>query len=116
MHRDSPDAAVAVTLADWIEGLPGRALPAAVTRAVADSLIDTVGLAFAARGADYVAAVRKSWTGTGPSTNRSRHSSCSLADPIRGRDDPPLELDYHSLMWTSSSESGHTLAAGGESA
>ncbi len=67
MHRDSPDAAVAVTLADWIEGLPGRALPAAVTRAVADSLIDTAGLAVAARHADYVAAVRESWTGTGPS-------------------------------------------------
>ena len=68
MHRDPPAAAVAVTLADWIERLPGRALPAAVTRAVADSLIDTAGLAVAARGADYVAAVRESWTGTGPST------------------------------------------------
>ena len=67
MHRNSPDAAVAVTLADWIESLPGRALPAAVTRALADSLIDTAGLALAARDADYVAAVRQSWTGTGPS-------------------------------------------------
>ena len=67
MHRDAPDAAVAVTLADWIESLPDRELPGAVTRAVADSIIDTAGLAFAARGADYVAAVRDSWTGTGPS-------------------------------------------------
>ena len=68
MHRGSPDAAVAVTLADWIESLRVRSLPAAVTRAVADSLIDTAGLAFAARDADYVAAVKRSWTGTGPST------------------------------------------------
>jgi len=66
MHEDSPDA-VAVTLADWIESLPARALPAGVTRAAADSLLDTAGLALAARDADYVAAVRKSWTGTGPS-------------------------------------------------
>ncbi len=67
MHRDSPATAVAVTLADWIEKLPGRALPTAVIRAVADSLIDTVGLAVAVRNSDYVAAARKSWTGTGPS-------------------------------------------------
>ncbi len=68
MSSDARNAPVAVTLADWIEDLAGAALPGAVTRALADSVIDTVGLAFAARGADYVSAVREAWKGGGPAT------------------------------------------------
>ncbi len=68
MRSGGDNAPAAATLAAWIEDLASEALPGAVTRALADAVIDTVGLAFAARGTEYVSAVRKSWTGSGPAS------------------------------------------------
>ena len=68
MSSDHSRQPIAVTLAHWIEGLTSTKLPAAVTQACADTVIDTIGLAFAARNTDYVAALRKSWTAAGPCT------------------------------------------------
>jgi len=59
---------IAVSLAQWIDALPSAELPEAVTKACADTLIDTIGLAFAARNTDYVAALRSSWPTEGPCT------------------------------------------------
>ena len=66
MPSGGRNAPLAVTLAEWIDNLAGEPLPGAVTRAAGDAVIDTVGLVFAARHTDYVTAVRKSWTGSGP--------------------------------------------------
>jgi 2-methylcitrate dehydratase PrpD len=59
---------VAVTLARWIAGVRPVALRDSVRRAVADTVIDTLGLALGARNSDYVIALRKSWLDAGPCT------------------------------------------------
>ncbi len=59
---------VAATLAEWIAGLEASDLPAPVVNACADTIIDTYGLAFAARRTGYVTALLESWTGAGPCT------------------------------------------------
>ena len=56
---------IAALLAHWITALEPDDLPAAVTRACADTVIDTFGLSIAARHTDYVAALRESWTAGG---------------------------------------------------
>jgi len=61
-----PDTACALTIGAWIETLEARDLPAAVTRACADTVIDTLALSVAARATDYVAALAQSWTSPGP--------------------------------------------------
>ena len=63
--RESP---VAVTLARWIAGVEAVDLPAAVVTSCADTIIDTYGLAFAARRSGYVTALLESWPGDGPCT------------------------------------------------
>ncbi len=63
-----PRQPVAVTLAEWIAGFSSEELPEAVTKATAHTLIDTIGLAFAARNTDYVEALGQSWTETGACT------------------------------------------------
>lgn len=57
-----------MALARWIAELDTSALPRAVTRSSSDTIIDTVGLAFAARNADYVAALRRAWPTPGDCT------------------------------------------------
>ncbi len=59
---------IALTLGHWIEELSSSELPAAVRKACADTVIDTVGLAIAARNTDYVSALHESWTGAGTCT------------------------------------------------
>ena len=59
---------IAVTLARWMSGLEAGDLPASVVDACADTVIDTYGLAFAARRSGYVTALLESWTGAGPCT------------------------------------------------
>ena len=61
-------ATVARALAEWIESVRVQRLPGEVVRACADTVIDTVGLSLAARSTDYVAALRKAWTGAGRCT------------------------------------------------
>ncbi len=73
---------VAATFAHWIEDLSAETLPDAVARACADTVIDTVGLAFAARDTDYVRAVSKSWAAAGPCTvigSQERHTAEAAA-------------------------------------
>jgi len=69
-HRASGSVAapVAQQLAEWVESVRVDRLPAEVGRACADTVIDTLGLSFAARQTDYVRALRESWTGEGPCT------------------------------------------------
>ncbi|MDE0003550.1 MAG: MmgE/PrpD family protein [Rhodospirillaceae bacterium] len=55
-------------MARWIEGVEASDLPATVVDACIDTVIDTCGLAFAARRSDYVAALLESWTTAGPCT------------------------------------------------
>ena len=65
MSKEQPQQPIAKTLAHWIENLSSADLPDAVTRACANTVIDTMGLAFSARNTDYVRALRDSWTGEG---------------------------------------------------
>lgn len=62
------ESPVAETLARWIAGVEASDLPATVVDACIDTVIDTCGLAFAARRTAYVAALLESWTTTGPCT------------------------------------------------
>jgi len=55
-------------MADWIAGLAMQPPPAHVDRASADTLIDTLGLACAARNSDYMTALRTAWPDTGTCT------------------------------------------------
>lgn len=54
-------ATVSETLAAWLAGLDAHALSEDAVLGVTHTLIDTVGLAYAARGTDYVAALAKGW-------------------------------------------------------
>ncbi len=58
-------ATVAALLGRWITALAPDELPAAVTQACADTVIDTFGLSIAARHTNYVTALRESWTAAG---------------------------------------------------
>ncbi len=68
MNTERPRQPIAAILADWIDALSSQKLPDEVAKVCADTLIDTVGLAFAARNTDYVAALGKSWKAAGPCT------------------------------------------------
>ena len=68
MIEKRPQQPIAVTLARWIEELSSERLPDAVANACANTVIDTMGLAIAARNTDYVSALGKSWTGVGSCT------------------------------------------------
>jgi len=59
---------VSERLAEWIASLRPEAVPAAARRAVADTVIDTLGLSIASIGTDYGKAVLAGSTGTGPCT------------------------------------------------
>ncbi len=65
MIKERPEQPIAMTLARWIEDLTSEELPEAVTKACANTVIDTMGLAIAARNTDYVRALCDSWTGAG---------------------------------------------------
>ena len=65
--RSQPET-LALEIGRWIETLRGRDLPAAVQRANADTIIDTVGLAVAARDLDYTHALLEAWPLAGPCT------------------------------------------------
>jgi 2-methylcitrate dehydratase PrpD len=54
-------ATVSETLSAWLAGLDADALSDDAARGVTHTLIDTVGLAYAARRTDYVAALAKGW-------------------------------------------------------
>ena len=68
MSPANDDRPVAVTLAEWIAAVEAVDLPAAVVTSCADTIIDTYGLAFAARRSGYVTALLESWPGDGPCT------------------------------------------------
>ena len=68
MNSDRPEPPVATTLANWLTSLERDGIPPAVRTACADTTLDTLGLAFAARHTGYVAALRRSWPATGPCT------------------------------------------------
>lgn len=53
------DTSVSERLSVWIAGLSPADIPANVRRAVADTVLDTVGLSIASLGTDYGVAVRK---------------------------------------------------------
>lgn len=55
--------AVAETLADWLLGLDARALPEAAREGTLFSVIDTVGLSYAARREDYMGMLVAGWDG-----------------------------------------------------
>jgi 2-methylcitrate dehydratase PrpD len=57
-----------MALARWIAELDTQTLPLDVSRSASDTIIDTVGLAFAARNADYVDALRRAWPTPGDCT------------------------------------------------
>lgn len=59
---------VSATLADWITSSKSRNLPRAVADATVDSVIDTIGLAIAARNQSYVAALTRAAASTGTCT------------------------------------------------
>lgn len=59
---------IAVTLSRWVADVEAIDLPAAVVDACVNTLIDTYGLAYAARRTEYVAALLQSWTTAGPCT------------------------------------------------
>ena len=59
---------IAVKLARWMNGLEATDLPSAVVDACIDTVIDTYGLAYAARRTGYVTALLQSWTSAGPCT------------------------------------------------
>ncbi len=64
-HSGQP---VAETLSCWLARLQRSDIPVVVENACADTVIDTLGLAFAARRTRYVAALLESWTAAGPCT------------------------------------------------
>lgn len=70
----SPDAtavageALAERFAAWAVELEEGRLPGDVRRVVERTLLDVAGLCLAARGSDYVAAVRSAWPEAGPCT------------------------------------------------
>ena len=66
MSDERPSEPIAAQLARWIDDMASVPLPKAVTRSCVDTVIDTVGLAFAARQTDYVISLRKAWTEPGP--------------------------------------------------
>ena len=68
MVQEHPEQPIARILAQWIEDLSSEELPDAVTQACANTVIDTMGLAIAARNTDYVVALGKAWTGPGSCT------------------------------------------------
>ena len=68
MNSDHPGPPVATTLASWLTSLKRDDIPPAVRSACADTTLDTLGLAFAARRTGYVAALRQSWPAAGPCT------------------------------------------------
>jgi 2-methylcitrate dehydratase PrpD len=59
---------VSQELANWISGLAPEDVPAEVRRAVADTVIDTIGLCIASVNTDYGTAVRKGAVGSGACT------------------------------------------------
>ena len=68
MNLNRREPPVADTLSRWIAGLETSDLPATVVDACIDTVIDTLGLAVAARETDYVSALLQSWTADGPCT------------------------------------------------
>ena len=68
VSRGRSEPSVAETLACWLADLELDDIPPAVRTAGADTVIDTLGLAFAARRSSYVAALMDSWTADGPCT------------------------------------------------
>lgn len=68
---------VSQVLGDWAAGLTEDALPMPVRRAVADSVLDTLGLAVAVTETDYGRAIRAAADAQGPctvfGTNERRH-------------------------------------------
>ena len=76
MTRERPQAPVAQTLARWIAGLEASHLPDSVVDASIDTVIDTYGLAFAARRSDYVTTLLASWTGAGDCTVIGSPQTC----------------------------------------
>ena len=68
MSNGHSEQTVAETLSCWLAGLQLSDIPPAVENASADTVIDTLGLAFAARRTRYVAALLESWTSAGPCT------------------------------------------------
>ena len=55
----------ALEIGRWIASLDARAIPANVSRACTDTVIDTLGLSVAARNTDYIAALEQSWATPG---------------------------------------------------
>ncbi|MED5535903.1 MAG: MmgE/PrpD family protein [Pseudomonadota bacterium] len=66
--QKTSDLSVARVLAEWIESVEARRLPVEVVRACESTLIDTLGLGFAACNEGYVNALRESWRGEGACT------------------------------------------------
>ena len=62
------DPPIAVTLADSVEQLYTRELPAGVRERAEEMLLDVAGLCLAAREAEYVKALLQSWDDAGPCT------------------------------------------------
>ena len=60
--------AIAETIAEWAAAVDSGALPAAVRRVAGHMLLDVAGLCVAARGSDYVAAVKAAWDADGRCT------------------------------------------------
>ncbi len=61
-------AAIAETVAEWAAAVDPAALPAAVRRVAGHMLLDVAGLCVAARGSDYVTAVKAAWDADGRCT------------------------------------------------
>lgn len=61
----SAAAPVAREFAEWAAALRPADIPDAVVRACADTVVDTLGLCYAARDTDYVRALRAAWPGQG---------------------------------------------------
>jgi 2-methylcitrate dehydratase PrpD len=59
---------VSLTIAEWLQTIDSRELPAAVTDAGTNIIVDTIGLSIAAKNTDYVAALKTAWPGKGPCT------------------------------------------------
>ncbi len=66
--QKTSDLSVACVLAEWIESVEVNRLPVELVHACEDTLIDTLGLSFAAYNAGYAKVLRESWTGEGPCT------------------------------------------------
>ncbi len=67
-HPIASTHSVSDRLSTWIAGLAPGDIPQSVRRAVADTVLDTVGLSIAAVGTDYGIAVRKAALGPGVCT------------------------------------------------